>query len=60
MAGVWLGDMSFRDALRTTGVRLIGPRQLTNAFPTWLMLSHYAGVPRPDKRVATLQPTMAG
>jgi DNA-binding HxlR family transcriptional regulator len=60
MAGVWLGDMSFQDALRTSGVRLLGPRQLTVAFPTWLMLSHYAAVPRPGISGAMAQPTMAG
>jgi DNA-binding HxlR family transcriptional regulator len=47
MTAVWLGDMPFAEALRTKGVRLTGPRRLTNSFPTWLMLSHFAGVVRP-------------
>jgi len=53
LAGVWLGDLSFDDALRTKGVRLFGPRRLTVAFPQWLMLSHYAHVPRPGKPSAS-------
>jgi DNA-binding HxlR family transcriptional regulator len=47
MVGVWLGDRSFDDALRSKGVQVLGPRRLAAAFPQWLMLSHYAGVPRP-------------
>ena len=47
MARVWLGDMPFDAALRTRKVELIGPRALTKAFPSWLMLSTFAGVPRP-------------
>jgi DNA-binding HxlR family transcriptional regulator len=46
MARVWLGDMSYEEGLRTTGIRVSGPRRLASAFPTWLMLSHYAHVPR--------------
>jgi DNA-binding MarR family transcriptional regulator len=47
MTSVWLGDISFEDALLSRRVRLMGPRRLSSAFPTWLMLSHYAGVARP-------------
>jgi DNA-binding HxlR family transcriptional regulator len=47
MTAVWLGDMPFEEALRAKGVRLTGPRRLTECFPTWLMLSHFAGVARP-------------
>jgi DNA-binding HxlR family transcriptional regulator len=49
MAGVWLGDARFEDALASGAVRLIGPRQLTKAFPSWLMLSHFAAVARPEQ-----------
>ncbi len=48
MTSAWLGDISLEDALRSKAVRLMGPRQLTRAFPTWLMLSHYAAVVRPS------------
>ena len=44
---VWLGDVSFEQALRSRDVRLEGPRDLARAFPGWLLLSHYAGVARP-------------
>ena len=47
LAGVWLGDISFDAALRDGTIKLMGPRPLTKAFPSWLMLSHFAGVPRP-------------
>lgn len=47
MVGVWLGDMAFEKAVASKGIRLLGPRALTSSFPAWLMLSHYAGVPRP-------------
>ena len=50
MAGVWLGDTAFDEALRSNKVRLIGPRALAKAFPSWLMLSHYAEVPRPPQK----------
>ncbi|MEA3194367.1 MAG: hypothetical protein QOD26_2700 [Betaproteobacteria bacterium] len=52
IAKVWLGDVPFASALRSGEVRLVGPRDLANAFPSWLMLSHFAAVPRP-KRQAT-------
>lgn len=47
MANVWLGYSSFEEALRSQGLRLQGPARLAKAFPSWLMLSHYAPVPRP-------------
>jgi len=47
MTSVWLGDMAFEEALRSKGVRLMGPRRLSGAFPAWLMLSRFAGVVRP-------------
>ena len=50
MAGVWLGDTSFEAVLRSNAVRLIGPRALAKAFPSWLMLSHFAAVRRPGGR----------
>ena len=44
---VWLGDISFDQAVRSRGISLQGPRDLVRAFPGWLLLSHYAGVERP-------------
>lgn len=53
MAKVWLGDIAFESAARAGGVRLTGPRELARKFPSWLMLSHFAGVPRPPRQMAT-------
>jgi DNA-binding HxlR family transcriptional regulator len=50
IAKVWLGDVTFESVLSSGEVRLIGPRQLAKAFPSWLMLSHFAGVPRPKSQ----------
>jgi DNA-binding HxlR family transcriptional regulator len=49
MAKVWLGDSTFEQVLRSGKVKLTGARELTRAFPSWLMLSHFAGVPRPER-----------
>jgi DNA-binding HxlR family transcriptional regulator len=47
MARIWLGDITFDEALRSRKVQLTGSRELARAFPSWLMLSHFAAVPRP-------------
>jgi DNA-binding HxlR family transcriptional regulator len=54
MAKVWLGDVPFESVLRTNEVRLVGSRELVKRFPSWLMLSHFARVPRPDRQTASL------
>jgi DNA-binding HxlR family transcriptional regulator len=46
MVHVWLGDTTWRAALRDGSVRITGPRDLVRAFPSWLLLSHFARVPR--------------
>jgi DNA-binding HxlR family transcriptional regulator len=48
MAKIWLGDTTFAEAQRAGKVRLTGSRKLAQAFPSWLMLSHFADVPRPQ------------
>jgi DNA-binding HxlR family transcriptional regulator len=53
MAKVWLGDSTFEDTLRSGKVRLTGSRELAQAFPSWLMLSHFAKVPRPQRQAVT-------
>jgi DNA-binding HxlR family transcriptional regulator len=50
MARVWLGDITFEHALRSGKVQLTGSRKLAQAFPAWLMLSHFAAVPRPEQQ----------
>jgi DNA-binding HxlR family transcriptional regulator len=47
MARVWTGAVTFAQAVRSGGLRVEGPRDLARAFPTWLLLSHFAHVERP-------------
>jgi DNA-binding HxlR family transcriptional regulator len=47
MARVWLGDLPFAQALREKKIRLAGSPALVRQFPGWLLLSHFATVPRP-------------
>jgi DNA-binding HxlR family transcriptional regulator len=46
MARVWLGDVTFDSGIRGRSIRISGNRDLQRAFPSWLMLSKYAAVPR--------------
>ena len=46
MHQVWIGHLSFADALRQELVEIDGPSPLARAFPGWLALSHFANVPR--------------
>lgn len=43
---VWLGRISFAEAIRNGSVQLVGPPALVRAFPSWLALSPVAGVVR--------------
>jgi hypothetical protein len=47
MTRVWLGDELLESAVRTREIELVGKGELVKAFPSWLMLSRFAGVPRP-------------
>ena len=51
-AQVWLGDAPLAGAVREGTVKLAGARKLVKAFPTWLLLSRFAHVPRPVARDA--------
>lgn len=42
---VWMGYQDLQLALRAQTIRLLGPPGLKRAFPSWLMLSSFAGVP---------------
>lgn len=46
MTRVWLGDLPFSAAVRAGELRLSGPPSLVRRFPSWLLLSHFAAVPR--------------
>jgi len=55
MAKVWLGDVPFESVLRSNEVRLVGSREFVKVFPSWLMLSQFAGVPRQERQGAETQ-----
>jgi len=52
MARVWLGDLAFAEAVREKKIRLAGSPALVRQFPGWLLLSHFANVPRPPSAFA--------
>ncbi|HMI90068.1 MAG TPA: helix-turn-helix domain-containing protein [Polyangiales bacterium] len=43
MVEVWLGDRDVREALRAREIELKGAAKLTRSFPSWLLLSPFAG-----------------
>jgi DNA-binding HxlR family transcriptional regulator len=49
MVKVWLGDQTFGDVLREKTVHLSGDAKLAKQFPSWLLLSPFAAVPRPQR-----------
>jgi DNA-binding HxlR family transcriptional regulator len=49
---VWLGDTSISAAIEAGQIRLSGLRDLVGRFPSWLLLSKFAGVPRPPSLIA--------
>jgi len=56
LSRVWLGEIPIRQAIRDGGINLNGERQSVKDFPSWLLLSTLAAVPRPadaiQRRVA--------
>jgi DNA-binding HxlR family transcriptional regulator len=46
---VWTGAITFAQAVQSGGLVVEGPRDLVRAFPTWLLLSHFAHVERPAR-----------
>jgi DNA-binding HxlR family transcriptional regulator len=48
LARVWLGEVPIGEAMRGGGIRLSGKSALVRAFPSWLLLSTLAAVPRPE------------
>jgi DNA-binding HxlR family transcriptional regulator len=53
---VWLGETPMRQAIREGAIGFTGNRQMERDFPSWLLLSTLAAVPRPgdsnQRRVA--------
>ena len=50
LSRVWLGEVPIRQAMREGTISLSGERQLERDFPSWLLLSTLAAVPRPDEQ----------
>jgi len=46
MVDVWLGDRDATEAVRAGSIELKGQPKLTRAFPSWLLLSTFAEIPR--------------
>ena len=49
LARVWVGHLGWAEAVRSGGIKLDGARALVQAFPGWLLLSHFAQVVRPAR-----------
>lgn len=47
MVEIWLGDLTWPQALRSGAITLQGPQTLCRALPRWLTLSTFAATPRP-------------
>jgi hypothetical protein len=47
MTDVWLGNLTWVQALRSGAFDVIGPEALRRAVPRWFVLSAFAPVPRP-------------
>jgi DNA-binding HxlR family transcriptional regulator len=47
LVGIWLGELTWADAMRAGTVELHGPDALRRAVPRWFTLSPFAAVPRP-------------
>lgn len=45
MIEIWMGDMSYKQAIRSKELNLIGPRQLTDNIPHWMNNSRFADIP---------------
>ncbi|HZA26001.1 MAG TPA: winged helix-turn-helix transcriptional regulator [Dehalococcoidia bacterium] len=45
MHRIWIGHLTIADAMREELMRVEGPSHLSRAFPGWLALSVFAGIP---------------
>lgn len=46
MTGIWMGDLSYGEAIQSGDLEVVGPSSLRQRFPAWLRLSYYADVER--------------
>jgi hypothetical protein len=49
MVLIWLGHVELKDFLGRSSLKLVGERDLVRAFPSWLELSIFASVERPER-----------
>ena len=47
MVEVWRGDLTWRAAMRSGAIEVVGPQELRRAVAGWFTLSAFASVPRP-------------
>jgi DNA-binding HxlR family transcriptional regulator len=54
LTDIWMGNTSWAAASRAGAIELTGPGRLRRAFPGWLKLNSFAGVPTvgPERRAA--------
>jgi DNA-binding HxlR family transcriptional regulator len=52
MVEVWMGDRDAQAAVREGVIELKGPQRLARGFPSWLLLSTFAKVERPEQAAA--------
>jgi hypothetical protein len=50
LSRVWLGELPIRQAIREGAVNLTGDRHAVRDFPSWLLLSTLAAIPRPAEQ----------
>ena len=50
-ARVWLGEVPMRQVIREGAIKLSGAREAVRDFPSWLLLSTLAAVPRPAESI---------
>ncbi len=49
MTEIWLGDLSWKHALRSGALEIDGPKALSRAVPSWFIPQMYVSVPRPAR-----------
>ena len=46
MIEAWMGDISYKQAIRDKRLKLVGPKTLTNNVTLWMANSIFSGIPR--------------
>lgn len=45
MADIWMGDETYRKAMRNGFLKVVGERNLTQNIASWLCISNFAHLP---------------